>query len=323
MRYGSSSLMGSTFCAAQLEIVLEAARRRDQPVDHVLLVGPPGFDKAALAGFVAREMGAGLRTISGRELVQSGDVAAILTDLDPGDVLFIDQIHRVGPKVEALLYTAMEDFQLDIVLGSRRHRPFDSLGPPEVHHRGRYYQPGRAFSTASRSVRSATHRGDSLAGEVVALVRRIWDQAGLSYEDDAAHLVAERSMGVPWRAYIFASLVVRSQPLLTTLAQRSLPVSFTRFSKNTRSMTRDSLKQTGGCKTCALETGSTSMALMARYQESPRSFPRRSPWKADSDTRDAFGSLAEALPYRLVMPRLHSRDAIILRWEARNIPLIA
>ncbi|MHB8594899.1 MAG: Holliday junction branch migration DNA helicase RuvB [Acidimicrobiales bacterium] len=100
-----------------LEIVLEAARRRDQAVDHLLFAGPPGLGKTSLAGIVAAEMGVGFRVTSGPALVRSGDLAAILTDLQPGDVLFIDEIHRLPRPVEEVLYPAMEDFQLDIVIG--------------------------------------------------------------------------------------------------------------------------------------------------------------------------------------------------------------
>jgi holliday junction DNA helicase RuvB len=100
-----------------LEIMLAAARRRGQPVDHLLFAGPPGLGKTTLAGIVAGEMGAGLRITSGPALVRAGDLAAILTDLAEGDVLFIDEIHRLGRAVEEILYPAMEDFQLDIVIG--------------------------------------------------------------------------------------------------------------------------------------------------------------------------------------------------------------
>lgn len=100
-----------------LGIVLEAARRRGQPVDHVLLAGAPGLGKTTMAGIVATEMGAGLRVTSGPALVRAGDLAAILNDLRDGDVLFIDEIHRLGRVVEEILYPAMEDFQLDIVIG--------------------------------------------------------------------------------------------------------------------------------------------------------------------------------------------------------------
>jgi Holliday junction DNA helicase RuvB len=100
-----------------LEILLEAARRRGQAADHVLLAGPPGLGKTSMAGIIANELGVGFRITSGPALVRAGDLAAILTDLQEGDVLFIDEIHRLGRAVEEVLYPAMEDFQLDIVIG--------------------------------------------------------------------------------------------------------------------------------------------------------------------------------------------------------------
>ncbi len=100
-----------------LGIVLEAARRRGQSVDHLLFAGPPGLGKTTLAGIVAAEMGAGLRITSGPALGRGGDLASILTGLEEGDVLFIDEIHRLNRAVEEILYPAMEDFALDIVIG--------------------------------------------------------------------------------------------------------------------------------------------------------------------------------------------------------------
>jgi holliday junction DNA helicase RuvB len=100
-----------------LTIVLEAARRRSQPVDHLLFAGPPGLGKTTLAGIVATEMGVQLHVTSGPALERAGDLAAILTKLEQGDVLFIDEIHRLSRAVEEILYPAMEDFQLDIVVG--------------------------------------------------------------------------------------------------------------------------------------------------------------------------------------------------------------
>ena len=112
-----AEFVGQPQLKEHLEIVLEAARRRGEPVDHLLFAGPPGLGKTSLAGIVAAELGVGLRITSGPALVRAGDLAAILTDLHGGDVLFIDEIHRLGRAVEEVLYPAMEDFQLDVVLG--------------------------------------------------------------------------------------------------------------------------------------------------------------------------------------------------------------
>lgn len=109
--------VGQPKLTEHLEIVLEAARRREQAADHLLFAGPPGLGKTTIASIVAAEMNAALRVTSGAALVRAGDLASILTDLNDGDVLFVDEIHRLPRAVEEVLYPAMEDFQLDIVLG--------------------------------------------------------------------------------------------------------------------------------------------------------------------------------------------------------------
>ncbi len=109
--------VGQSQLVEHLGIVLQAARRRNQPVDHLLFAGPPGLGKTSLAGIVAAELGVGFRITSGPVLARPGDLAALLTDLQVGDVLFIDEIHRLHRSVEEVLYPAMEDAKLDILIG--------------------------------------------------------------------------------------------------------------------------------------------------------------------------------------------------------------
>ncbi|MGB6996651.1 MAG: Holliday junction branch migration DNA helicase RuvB, partial [Pseudolabrys sp.] len=112
-----SEFIGQEQARANLSVFIEAARARKEALDHVLFVGPPGLGKTTLAQIVARELGVNFRATSGPVIAKAGDLAALLTNLEPRDVLFIDEIHRLNPAVEEILYPAMEDFQLDLIIG--------------------------------------------------------------------------------------------------------------------------------------------------------------------------------------------------------------
>jgi Holliday junction DNA helicase RuvB len=112
-----ADFIGQEKARANLSVFIEAARTRQEALDHVLLVGPPGLGKTTLAQIVSRELGVNFRATSGPVIAKAGDLAALLTNLEPRDVLFIDEIHRLNPAVEEILYPAMEDFQLDLIIG--------------------------------------------------------------------------------------------------------------------------------------------------------------------------------------------------------------
>jgi Holliday junction DNA helicase RuvB len=112
-----ADFIGQAEARANLQVFIEAAKRRKMALDHVLFVGPPGLGKTTLAQIVARELGVGFRATSGPVIAKAGDLAALLTNLDEHDVLFIDEIHRLNPAIEEILYPAMEDYQLDLIIG--------------------------------------------------------------------------------------------------------------------------------------------------------------------------------------------------------------
>src|SRR5271154_5745043 len=112
-----AEFIGQEKACSNLKVFIEAARARKEALDHVLLVGPPGLGKTTLAQIVARELGVNFRATSGPVIVRAGDLAALLTNLEPRDVLFIDEIHRLAPAVEEILYPALEDFELDLIIG--------------------------------------------------------------------------------------------------------------------------------------------------------------------------------------------------------------
>ena len=192
-----ADFVGQHSLREKLEIILEAARRRDQPVDHVLFAGPPGLGKTTLAGIMAAEMGAGLRITSGPALVRSGDVAAILTDLHRGDVLFIDEIHRMGRAVEELLYPAMEDFQLDIVLGRGPTARSIRLDLPRFTLVGATTRTGLITGPLRDRFGIVARLELYSDGELEEIVRRTGVLFGIELTPAGASEIARRSRGTP------------------------------------------------------------------------------------------------------------------------------
>jgi holliday junction DNA helicase RuvB len=192
-----AEFVGQLELKERLSIVLEAARKRGQPVDHLLFAGPPGLGKTTLAGIVAAEMGVECRVTSGPALVRTGDVAAILTMLQPGDVLFIDEIHRLGRSVEEVLYPAMEDFQLDLVLGKGPSARSIRLDLPRFTLIGATTRTGRVTGPLRDRfgfVARLDHYGPE---ELEAIVRRSAHLLGTELTDDGAAEIARRSRGTP------------------------------------------------------------------------------------------------------------------------------
>ena len=181
----------------QLGIGLDAAKGRDEALDHVLLVGPPGLGKTSLAYIVREEMGVGIRTVAGPSLERKGDVAAILTSLEERDVLFIDEIHRLNRAVEEILYPAMEDFRLDIIVGQGPAARTLTLDLPRFTLVGATTRTG-LLTTPLRDRFGMTYRLDYYAPEELArIVRRSARILGVEIEGEASVEISGRARGTP------------------------------------------------------------------------------------------------------------------------------
>jgi Holliday junction DNA helicase RuvB len=181
----------------QLSIALTAAKARGEALDHVLFAGPPGLGKTSLAQIVRNELGVGIRSIAGPALDKKGDMAAILTTLEPRDVLFIDEIHRLNRAVEEILYPALEDFRLDIVVGQGPGARTLTLDLPPFTLIGATTRTG-LLTTPLRDRFGLTFRLDLYAADELArIVRRSARILDVQIDDDAAELIAGRARGTP------------------------------------------------------------------------------------------------------------------------------
>ena len=189
--------VGQDKAKENLKIYIEAAKGRGEPLDHVLLYGPPGLGKTTLAGIIANEMGVNIRTTSGPAIEKQGDLAAILTNLNPGDVLFIDEIHRLSRSVEEILYPAMEDYALDIIIGKGPSARSIRIDLPKFTLIGATTRAGQ-MTTPLRDRFGVILKLDLYSPEELAdIVRRNASILNMNISDDGAVEIAKRSRGTP------------------------------------------------------------------------------------------------------------------------------
>lgn len=180
-----------------LKLTIAAAKKRGEPIDHVLLYGPPGLGKTTLANVIAHEMGAQIRVTSGPAIERAGDLASLLTNLQDGDILFIDEIHRLNRSVEEVLYSAMEDFKLDIMLGKGPSAKSLRLDLPQFTIIGATTRTGE-LAAPLRDRFGMLHRLDFYTeAEIAQIIARAADILGISIKPDAARELAKRARLTP------------------------------------------------------------------------------------------------------------------------------